>query len=109
MKDVLNTMVQAVSEQAIALGAVDDRVTALKRTLARQFPDIADELKGQIKEEQEESRKHVYELQVTLARLREAISGLAETEGKVERKRRVAKAPATGAGVAGKSHRSQSK
>jgi hypothetical protein len=105
MKDVLNTMVQAVGNQAIALGAVDDRVTALKRTLARQFPDIADELKGQIEEEQEQSRKHVYELQVTLARLREAISGLAEAEGKVERKPRVVKAPATVAGVAGKSHR----
>jgi len=95
MKDVLNTMVQAVGDQAIALGAVDDRVTALKRTLARQFPDIADELKGQIEEEQEQSRKQVYELQVTLARLREAISGLAEAEVKVERKPKVVKAPAT--------------
>ena len=102
MKDVLNTMVQAVGEQAIALGAVNDRVTALKRTLARQFPDIADELKGQIEEEQEQSRKHVYELQVTLARLREAISGLAE--GKVEGKPRVVKALAT---VAGKRTRSR--
>jgi hypothetical protein len=105
MKDVLNAVVQAVGEQAIALGAVDDRVTALKRTLARQFPDIADELKGQIEEEQEQSRKHVYELQVTLARLREAISGLAEAEGKVERERKVVRAPARVAGVAGKSHR----
>ena len=86
-------------------GAVDDRVTALKRTLARQFPDIADELKGQIEGEQEQSRKHVYELQVTLARLREAISGLAAAEGKVERKRTTVKAPAGVAGVAGKSHR----
>ena len=103
MKDVLNTVVQVVGEQAIALGAVDDRVTALKRTLARQFPDIADELKGQIEEEQEQSRNHVYELQVTLATLREAISGLADTEGKVEGKPRVVKAPAT---VAGKRTRS---
>ena|ERR1035441_10626105 len=102
MKDVLNTVVQVVGEQAIALGAVDDRVTALKRALARQFPDIADELKGQIEAEQEQSRTHVYELQVTLARLREAISGLAEAEGKVEgkvaRKRRVLTAPARAVG-----------
>ena len=104
MKDVLNTMVQAVGDQAIALGAVDDRVTALKRTLARQFPDIADELKGQIEEEQEQSRKHVYELQVTLARLREAISQLVEAEGKVERERKGVKAPAR---VAGKRTRSR--
>jgi DNA topoisomerase VI subunit A len=76
----------------------------LKRTLARQFPDIADELKGQIEAEQEQSRKHVYDLQVTLARLREAISGLAEAEGKVEGKPRVVKAPAT---VAGKRARSR--
>jgi len=104
MKDVLNTVVQVVGEQAIALGAVNDRVTAMKRTLARQFPDIADELKGQIEAEQEQSRKHVYDLQVTLARLREAISGLAEAEGKVEGKPRVVKAPAT---VAGKRARSR--
>ena len=98
MKDVLNTMVQAVGEQAIALGAVNDRVTALKRTLARQFPDIADELKGQIEGEQEQSRKHVYDLQVTLARLREVISQVAEAEGKVDRKRTVVNAPARVAG-----------
>jgi hypothetical protein len=46
MREVLNAVVQAVGEQAIALGALDDRVTALKRTLARQFPDLTDELKG---------------------------------------------------------------
>ena len=104
MKDVLNTMVQAVGDQAIALGAVDDRATALKRTLARQFPDIADELKGQIEEEQEQSRKHVYDLQVSLAKLREAISGLADAEGKVEGKRTAVEAPAR---VAGKRIRSR--
>jgi hypothetical protein len=104
MKDVLNMMVQAVGEQAIALGATDDRVTVLKRTLVRQFPDLADELKGQIEEEQEQSRKGIYELQVSLAKLREAISRLPEAEAKVERKRRVSKTPAR---VAGKSHRSR--
>ncbi len=102
MKDVLNTMVQAVGAQAIATGAVDDRVTALKRMLARQFPDIADELKAQVEEEQEQSRKSVYELQVTLAKVREAISQLPEeqdeAEVKVVRKRSVSKAPARAAG-----------
>jgi hypothetical protein len=108
MKDVLNTMVQAVGAQAIAMGAVDNRVTALKRTLARQFPDIADELKAQIEEEQEQSRKGIYELQVTLAKVREAISQLPEAQGnaevKVARKRSASKAPA---GAAGKSRRSR--
>ncbi len=100
MKDVLNTMVQAVGAQAIATGAVDDRVTALKRMLARQFPDIADELKAQVEEEQEQSRKSVYELQVTLAKVREAISQLPEeqAEVKVVRKRSVSKTPARAAG-----------
>jgi hypothetical protein len=91
MKDVLNTMVQAVGDQAIALGAVADQVAALKQTLARQFPDLADELKAQIETDQEKNRKDVYELQVSLAKLREAISQLPEAEAKVERKR---KAPA---------------
>lgn len=86
MRDVLNTVMQVVGDQAIALGAVDERVTALKRTLARQFPDLADELKGQIEVEQEESRKGIYELQVSLARVREAISQLPDTEVKVARK-----------------------
>jgi predicted nucleic acid-binding Zn-ribbon protein len=96
MKEVLNAMVQAVGDQAIALGAVADQVAALKQTLARQFPDIADELKGQMDAEQEKSRKDVYELQVSLAKLREAISQLpeAEAEAKVERKRKASKAPA---------------
>ena len=111
MKEVLNAMVQAVGDQAIALGTVADQVTALKQTLARQFPDIADELQGQVKEDQEKSRKDVYELQVSLAKLREAIAQLAETppppeaeakkvdaEPKVERKRKAQKAPARDGG-----------
>jgi hypothetical protein len=108
MKEVLNRMVQAVGDQAIALGTVADQVAALKQMLARQFPDMADELKGQIAAEQEQSRKDVYELQVSLAKLREAIAQLPEAEakgkvdGKVEaetkvRKRKEAKA-AAGAG-----------
>ena len=98
MKEVLNGMVRALGDQAIALGAVADQVTTLKQTLARQFPDIADELKGQIAVEQDKSRKDVYELQVNLAKLKEAISQLSEAEAKVvpeakvERKRKASKA-----------------
>jgi hypothetical protein len=102
MNEVLNTMVQALGDQAIALVAVDDRVTALKRTLARQFPDIADELKGQIETEQEQSRKGVYDLQVTLAKLREAISQL--PEAKVATTRKVSRTPTTAAGKSLPSH-----
>ena len=109
MKEVLNAMVQAVGDQAIALGTVADQVTALKQTLARQFPDIADELQGQVKEDQEKSRKDVYELQVSLAKLREAIAQLPEApplpeakkvdaEPKVERKCKAQKAPARDGG-----------
>jgi hypothetical protein len=108
MRDVLNAVVQAVGNQAIALGAVSDRVTALKRTLARQFPDLADELKGQIEAEQEESRKGIYELQVSLAKVREAIAQLPDVEVKAEtkvaRKRPVSEAPLR---AAGKLHRSR--
>lgn len=92
MKEVLNTMVQAVGDQAIALGAVSDGLMTLKRTLARQFPDIAEELKEQMAEEQERSRKDVYELQVSLAKVREAIARLPEITApkeKVERKPRL--------------------
>ena len=106
MKDVLNTVVQVVGDQAIALGVVEDRVTALKRALARQFPDLADELKVQIEAEQEESRKGIYELQVSLAKVREAISQLPDPKAKAEAKiarKRPTKAPLR---TAGKSHRS---
>jgi regulator of replication initiation timing len=96
MKEVLNAMAQAVGDQAIALGTVTDQVMALKQTLARQFPDIAEELKGQIEAEQEKNRTDVYELQVKLAKLREAISQLPEVEAKVERKRKTSKASAGG-------------
>ena len=80
MKQALNAMVQAVGDQAIALGAVSDRLTALKQVLARQFPDMADELKSQIEADQEKSRTDNYDLQVSLARLREAIAQLPEPQ-----------------------------
>jgi hypothetical protein len=110
MKEALNAMVQAIGDQAIALGTVSDRLTALKQTLARQFPDMADELKSQIEADQEKSRTENYELQVSLAKLREAITRLAEKEVspevKVEKKRGLTKARAR---AAGESDRSQSK
>jgi gas vesicle protein len=90
MKKILNAMVRAVGDQAIALGAVADQLLALKQTLARQFPDIADELKAQIEAEQEKSRKDVYELQVSLAKLREAIAQMPEADAKLEKKRKTA-------------------
>lgn len=76
MKDVLNAMAQAIGDQAIALGGVSDRVTALKQTLARTLPDMADELKAQIAADQEKGRTEGYELQVSLARVRELIAQL---------------------------------
>jgi hypothetical protein len=102
MKEVLNAMVQAIGEQAIALGGAGDRVTALEQMLARQFPDLEDELKAQIAADQEHSRKSVYELQVSLAKLRELIAQLPEPTGtvagsppepevRVQRKKRVSK------------------
>jgi hypothetical protein len=97
MKDALNAMVQAVGDQAIALGTVADRLTTLKQLLARQFPDMADELKSQIEADQEKSRTDIYELQVSLAKLREAIAHLPAAEPKVETKRKSPKTPATAA------------
>jgi len=96
MKEVLNAMLIAVHDQAHALGTVSDQVAALKQTLARQFPELAEELKGQVVAEREKSRADVYELQVSLARLREAISQMPEAEAKVERKRKSPKAAAGG-------------
>jgi hypothetical protein len=80
MKEVLNTMVQAMGGQAIAMGAMAEQVMALKRTLARQFPELADELKAQIEAEQEQNRTNVYDLQVSLGKLREAILQLPEKQ-----------------------------
>jgi hypothetical protein len=100
MKDVLNMLVQAMADQSIATGAVADQVTALKRTLARQFPDLADELKAQIEAEHEQNRKNVYELQVSLGKLREAIPQLPDTQPRSradEPKKRPTKVPARAA------------
>ena len=76
MKDILNAVVQAMADQAVALGEIAEQVTGLKQTLAGQFPQVTDELKGQIAADQEQSRKSLYELQVSLAKLREAVSQL---------------------------------
>jgi hypothetical protein len=100
MKDILNAMVQVVGDQAIALGAAEDRLAALKRTLARQFPDLADDLKAQMEADQEQSRKNNYDLQVSLAKLKEAIAQLPDAELKAERKRRPSKVPLENAGKA---------
>ena len=94
MKDILNALVQAVNDQTIALGQVADQVAALKQTLARQFPDLAEELKGQIAADMEKSRTGVYELQVSLAKVREAIAALPEAAVKVDEKRKTSKTPA---------------
>jgi hypothetical protein len=85
MKEALNAMVQAVGDQAIALGTVADRITALKQSLARQFPDMADELKSQIEADHEKTRTEGYELQVSLAKLREAIAQLPESGPEFQR------------------------
>jgi regulator of replication initiation timing len=74
MKELLTGLVQAVQEQAVALGTVADHVTALKQTLARKFPEMADDLKTQIQADQEKSRTENYQLQVSLGKLREAIA-----------------------------------
>ena len=42
-------------------------------------------LKGQVQEEQEQSRKQVYEVQVSLAKLREAIEAVPEARAEVDR------------------------
>jgi len=80
MKDILDAMVQAIGDQVIALGGIAEQVTGLKQTLARQFPQVTDELKGEIATDQEKSRKGIYELQVSLAKLREAISQLPDAK-----------------------------
>jgi len=80
MKDILDAMAQAIGDQVIALGGIAEQVTGLKQTLARQFPQVTDELKGEIAADQEKSRKGIYELQVSLAKLREAISQLPDAK-----------------------------
>lgn len=79
MKEVLNAIVQAINDQVIALGTVADQVAALKQTLAHRFPEMADELKAQMQAEQDKNRTDVYQLQVSLAKVREAIEHLPES------------------------------
>jgi regulator of replication initiation timing len=90
MKELLTGLVQAVQEQAVALGTVADHVTALKQTLARKFPEMADDLKTQIQADQEKSRTENYQLQVSLGKLREAIAQIpdAPTEQSKQPKKR---------------------
>ena len=80
MEEILNAMVGALGSQAVALGEVTDQIRALKMALARKFPELADELKGQMGAEQERSRNDAYELQVSLARVREAIVALPKAD-----------------------------
>jgi regulator of replication initiation timing len=82
MKELLTGLVQAVQEQAVALGTVADHVTALKQTLARKFPEMADDLKTQIQADQEKSRTENYQLQVSLGKLREAIAQIPDAPTK---------------------------
>lgn len=98
MEEILNAMVGAVASEAIALGELTDQVRALKMTLARRFPQMADELRGQMEAEQERSRNDAYELQVSLARVREAIAAVpeADAEAAPEKKRKPGKRPGGG-------------
>jgi recombinational DNA repair protein RecT len=80
MEEVLNALVQAVQEQANALSAVADQITALKQTLVKKFPELSDELKAQVEADGEKNRNEVYEVQVSLAKVREAISSLPKAE-----------------------------
>lgn len=80
MKEILNSLAQAMSNQAIAMGAVTEQVRALKLTLAHHFPELADDLKAEAEAEQEKNRVEVYDLQVNLAKLREAIAQLPEVD-----------------------------
>ena len=91
MKEVLNTMVEAIGKQTVSLGEVAEQVTALKKALAQQFPDMAETLKGQIEADQDKNRNGVFELQVALGKLREAVSQLAEAEAISEKKQRRAR------------------
>ena len=92
MKEALNAMVQAINDQMIALGTVADQVSALKQMLARRFPELADDLKAQIQAEHDKNRTDVYQLQVSLAKLREAIEQLPDADAKVEKKSQSAEA-----------------
>jgi hypothetical protein len=94
MKEILSAMVQAIGDQAIASGEMAEQIAGLKQTLARQLPQLTDELKAQVTADQEKSRKALYELQVNLAKLREAISELPDAKSEAKEKPPKAPAPA---------------
>jgi hypothetical protein len=76
MKDVLTALVEFSGQQTMALQAVADHVSALKKTLIFHYPEIEDNLNSQIAAEQKESARDVAEVQKRLAILREAVSRL---------------------------------
>jgi hypothetical protein len=76
MRDILTALVDLMGLQSLAIQAVADHVSALKKTLVFHYPEIDDDLKSQIATEQRESAITVRDLQKKLALLREAVSEL---------------------------------
>ena len=62
--------------ETAATQAITERVTTLQQTLMTHDSGLADELRSQIEEDHEKSRTALYELQVSLAKVREAIEHL---------------------------------
>jgi hypothetical protein len=74
MKEILTSLVEVVGLQAMALRAVADHVSALKKTLIFHYPSIEEDLELNIAAEQQKNTRAVAEVQKKLAMLKEAVS-----------------------------------
>jgi hypothetical protein len=90
LAEELKAQIQGVATQMVA-----DRVTTLQQTLMKHDHGLAGELQTQVEADQEKNRAKVYELQVNLATLQEAIANLPDA-GKPAGKERAPRARKVG-------------
>jgi hypothetical protein len=77
MKDILTALVTLYGDQALAVAAVSEQVSALRTTLLFHFPYIEDDLNVNVASEKEKNKEPVAQVQKTLAELQEVVSRLA--------------------------------
>lgn len=83
MNDILDALVQAMHDQALALQAVAEQIAALKQTLAKRDSELAGELNGQIEANARQAvADRVTAVQHTLAKYGTGLAG--ELKSQVE-------------------------
>ena len=76
MKNVFIALTALQLNQAIALKELDERVSALESTLLFQYPQIADDLKIRLADEQQKNVERRQQLQKQFSELQATVSSL---------------------------------